>query len=330
MITAVTGATGHVGASLVRALIDDGRTVRAINRQPGAALAGLDVEFVVADVVDPDSLRRALAGVDVVYHLAALISIAGDPDGRVRATNVDGVRNVATAALEAGVRRFVHCSSVHAFDLERPGVITETSARAVDPHLPAYDRSKAAGEVELRKVVDQGLDAVITNPSGVLGPNDFAPSRMGAVFLALARRRLPSLVAGGFDWVDARDVATGMMAAETKGVTGENYLLGGHRHSIAELAALAEHCTGVRSPRVSAPMWLARATAPAGLWWSRWRGTQPLFTPESLHALLTDPTVSSAKAARELGHEPRATEDTVRDVYAWFRETASSPSDRRV
>ena len=230
----------------------------------------------------------------------------------------------ATAALEAGVRRFVHCSSVHAFDLERPGVITETSARAVDPHLPAYDRSKAAGEVELRKVVAQGLDAVIVNPSGVLGPNDFAPSRMGAVFLALARRRLPSLVAGGFDWVDVRDVATGMMAAEAKGVTGENYLLGGHRHSIADLAALAEHCTGVRSPacrhRCGWP-----ATAPAGLWWSRWRGTQPLFTPESLHALLTDPTVSSAKAARELGHEPRATEDTVRDVYAWFRETGILP-----
>ena len=271
-------------------------------------------------------MRRAFAGVDVVYHLAALISIAGDPDGRVRATNVDGVRNVATAALEAGVRRFVHCSSVHAFDLERPGVITETSARAVDPHLPAYDRSKAAGEVELRKVVDQGLDAVITNPSGVLGPNDFAPSRMGAVFLALARRRLPALVAGGFDWVDARDVATGMMAAEAKGRTGENYLLGrsptldrrpGH-------ARRAVHRRPVAA-RVGADVAGPRRPHPAGLWWSRWRGTQPLFTPESLHALLTDPTVSSAKAARELGHEPRATEDTVRDVYAWFRETGILP-----
>ncbi len=186
-MTAVTGATGHVGASLVRALLDDGRTVRAINRQPGAALAGRDVEFVVADVLEPDELQRAFEGVDVVYHLAALIAISGDPDGRVRATNVDGVRNAATAALDAGVRRFVHCSSIHAFDLERPGVITETSARAVHPHLPAYDRSKAAGEVELLEVVDQGLDAVITNPSGVLGPNDFSPSRMGAVFLALAR-----------------------------------------------------------------------------------------------------------------------------------------------
>ncbi len=216
MITAVTGATGHVGASLVRGLLDDGRTVRAINRRPSASLAGLDVEFVVADVLDRVALQRALRGVDVVYHLAGLISISGDPDGHVRATNVDGVRNAATAALDAGVRRFVHCSSIHAFDLEQPGVLTETSPRAVARQLPAYDRSKAAGEVEVRRVVDQGLDAVITNLTGVLGPNDFTPSRMGAVFLALVRRRIPALVAGGFDWVDVRDATAGMMAAEAR------------------------------------------------------------------------------------------------------------------
>ena len=90
--------------------------------------------------------RRAFDGVEVVYHLAAKISIAGDPDGSVRAINVDGVRNAASAALDAGVRRFVHVSSIHAFDCEQPGVIDETSPRAVRPSLPAYDRSKAAGE----------------------------------------------------------------------------------------------------------------------------------------------------------------------------------------
>jgi dihydroflavonol-4-reductase len=167
---------------------------------------------------------------------------------------------------------------------------------------------------------------VITNLTGVLGPNDFTPSRMGAVFLALARRRIPALVAGGFDWVDVRDATAGMMAAEARGRTGENYLLAGHRHSIVALAALAEQATGVRAPRVAAPMWLARATSPAGLWWAHWRRTQPLFTPESLHALWTDPTVSSAKATRELGYEPRPTQETVSDVYGWFREAGMLPA----
>jgi len=323
VITAVTGATGHVGANLVRALLDDGRTVRAINRQRSRALDGLDIEFVSADVLDADAMRRALEGVDVVYHLAALISIAGDPDGTVRATNVDGVRNTATAALHADVRRFVHCSSIHAFDLEHPGVITESSARAVRADLPAYSRSKAAGEIELLKAVDAGLDAVITNLTGVLGPFDFAPSHIGAVLLALARRRLPALVAGGFDWVDARDAAAGMIAAEVKGRTGERYLLGGYRQSMVDLAALAERATGVRAPRGVVPLWLARATSPAGLWWARWRGNEPLFTPESLRALAADPTVSWVKATRELGYEPRPTQETVDDVYAWFRETGA-------
>jgi dihydroflavonol-4-reductase len=319
VITAVTGATGHVGANLVRALLEDGRRVRAINRTRGPALDGLDVEFFAVDVLDAHALRRAFEGVDVVYHLAALISVAGDRDGHVRATNVDGVRNAANAALDAGVRRFVHCSSIHAFDLDRPGVVTEDSPRARGAHLPPYDRSKAEGEVELQRVVERGLDAVITNLTAVLGPYDFGPSRMGAVLLALARRRLPALVVGGFDWVDVRDACTGMIAAEAKGRTGENYLIAGHRLPIVDVAALAEAATGVRAPRFVAPMWLAQATAPAGLWWSRLRRSDPLFTPESLHALRKDPVVSTTKAAQELGYEARPLRDTVADSYAWFR-----------
>ena len=175
MNVAVTGAYGHVGANLVRALLDAGHSVRAVDLREGPALAGLDVTFARADVLDVDSLRPAFDGVEVVFHLAAKISIAGDPDGSVRAINVDGVRNAASAALDAGVRRFVHVSSIHAFDCDQPGVIDETSARALRPELPAYDRSKAAGEQALRTVIDRGLDAVIANLTGVIGPYDFTP-----------------------------------------------------------------------------------------------------------------------------------------------------------
>ena len=149
-------------------------------------------------------MRRAFAGRHV-YHLAAVISVVGPLGGLVESTNVFGTRMVAEAARLAGVGRLVHCSSVHAFDTEtshhRPRSTRPAHARP-GPRLPAYDRSKAAGEDELRRVIDRGLDATIVNPTGVIGPADEAPSRMGAVLRALWRRRMMAVVAGGFDWVD--------------------------------------------------------------------------------------------------------------------------------
>ncbi len=143
MLATVTGASGFVGGNLVRELLARGISVRAADRERGPALEGLDVEFVAVDVLEPDSLRAAFAGTDVVFHLAAVISISGDPTGIVRRVNVEGPANAATAALEQGVRRFVHCSSVHTFDLERCGPsLDERGPRSVADHCPAYDRSK--------------------------------------------------------------------------------------------------------------------------------------------------------------------------------------------
>ena len=216
MTTVVTGASGFLGGAVVRALLADNREVRAVDLVKGPTLDGLDVEFRVGNVLDPESLSTAFAGADSVCHLVALISIAGDPTGQVRRINVDGVRNVAQAALESGVSRMVHCSSVHAYDLETGGrSVTEESPRSTAPGLPAYDRSKAAGEVELRKVIEEGLDAVVVNPTGIIGPYDYAPSRMGQVFTAMFSGKLPALIHGGFDWVDSRDVANSLVASCT-------------------------------------------------------------------------------------------------------------------
>jgi dihydroflavonol-4-reductase len=274
---------------------------------------------MAADVLDVASLRTALDGAEVVYHLAARISVTGDPDGLVWATNVGGVRNVAEVALASGVRRFVHCSSVHAFDLDRSGGhLDERSPRADRPSLPAYDRSKAAGEWELRKVVQRGLDAVVVNPTGVIGPCDFEPSRMGTFFAALAQGRLPALVAGGFDWVDVRDVAEALIAAEERGRTGETYLVPGHWHSLRGLARMVAEVTGVSPPMVAVPMGVARLWGPLGTVLAR-RWDSPLLAgSESLHALRFGGAVSGEKAARELGHRPRPAMESVRDLYAWF------------
>jgi len=317
--TVVTGASGFLGGAVVRSLLEQGRKVRAVDLHRGPTLDGLDVEFIGADVLDPESLLAAFDGTETVYHLVGLISIAGDPTGQVRRINVDGVRNVAEAALENDVRRLIHCSSVHAFDLETVGKeVSEESVRATAPQLPAYDRSKAAGESALQDVIERGLDAVIVNPTGIIGPYDYVPSRMGEVFRALFSGKLPALIKGGFNWVDSRDVANSMLAAENLGRKGESYLLPGHQTSVTELAAIAEQVSGTPRPKVTVPMKLAKMWSPVGDRLSRRTGSALTFTRESLHTLEHNPPISGRKAREELGHQPRPIEETVSDIYDWF------------
>jgi len=328
MKVAVTGATGHVGANLVPALVQRGDDVRVLVHDNDAPLEGLDVERLRGDVRDAGSLRRVFEGVDVVFHLAAIISIDGDRHGLVRSVNVDGARNAARAALEAGVDRMVHFCSVHAFDqspLDQP--LDETRARVPDERgRPAYDRSKAAGERGVREVIAEGLDAVILHPTGIVGPGDHEPSRMGRVLLDLYHRSLPSLVHGGFDWVDVRDVVQSALSAADRGRTGESYLLSGRWGSVAEVAALACEATGVRPPRLTAPQWLARVGAPFTTAWGRITGREPLYTAESLAALRANRHIVCDKAAAELGHTPRPLRASIRDAYAWFAELGKLPA----
>jgi dihydroflavonol-4-reductase len=326
MLSVVTGAYGHVGANLVRALLDRGDRVRAADRRQTEALEGLDVEHVAIDVLDPASLEKAFAGADTVFHLAAIVSITGEQGGLVRRVNVEGPRNVARAAMACHVSRVVHCSSVHAFDLERCGPeLTEAGPRSVATHLPAYDRSKNEGENEVRAAIAEGLDAVIVNPTGIVGPHDYGPSRTGELLIQFRARKVPVNIGGEFDFVDVRDVVSGMLAVERSGRTGENYLLSGHRHTIKELAELATQVTGVTAPRISLPLSLIVGLAPLVL-----RLTPvnkiPLFTPESLHALRYGPSVCHHKASTELGYMPRPFIDTIRDTYAWFDRSRTSPA----
>ena len=320
MLSVVTGGYGFVGANLVRALLERGDEVRVVDKRKTESLAGLDVEHMHIDVLEPESLEPAFAGADTVFHLAAIISIVGDPTGEVHRTNVNGPRNASRAALAYGVKRFVHCSSVHAFDLERCGPeLTETAVRATMDHAPAYDRSKNGGETAVRAAIAEGLDAVIVNPSGIVGPNDYAPSRLGELLIQMRDRTLPVNIRGAFDFVDVRDVVAGMLAAERSGRTGENYILSGHRLSLDEVAELAERVTGVEGPRISMPISIITGLAPLFVRLTP-AGETPLITPESVHALRYSPSVCHHKASKELGYLARPFFETIRDTYAWFDE----------
>ncbi len=329
MTVLVTGASGHLGANLVRGLLDQGEQVRVLVHRSRAAFTDLGaavetgrLSFAEGSVLEPETLRPAFAECTRVFHLAGVISIDGDPDGWVRRVNVDGTANVAAVCRELGVGRLVHVSSVHAFEQNpRDQTLDETRARV--PSGPsrqhsAYDRSKAEGERAVLAEIERGLDAVVLNPTGIMGPIDFGPSRMGQLVADLAAGDLPALLDGGFDFVDVRDVSASVIAAGERGRCGEGYILGSAWYSLRELAAIVAEHSGRSAPRLVTPVWVARMGLPfaRGLSWAT--KTEPLFTRESLEVLVSNRSISSAKARRELGHAPRPLTETVADTLAWF------------
>ena len=320
----ITGASGRIGGVLTRALAEryGPGQVRAICRERRGTAADLDIAWVNGDILDRESLVAAFAGAETVFHLAALVSIDAVGARDFHRTNVLGTRNVVEAALECGVRRLVHVSSIHAYD-QHPlnEVLDEGRGPADGPHQAPYDRSKAAGEVEVRRGIDRGLEAVILNPTGVIGPCDGGPSLMGQFFLDLHRGRIPALVAGGYDWVDVRDVVAATMAAETRARCGENYLVSGHWRTARELALLARQAAGVAVPRLQLPVFVARLWAPCQVVLDRSRGRRPLYTPAAVRIMADgNRRISSAKARAELGFHPRPVAETVNDTYRWFDE----------
>jgi len=320
MLAAVTGAAGHLGANLVRSLINRDWQVRAVVHHEVKALEGLNIENVPGEVLEEESLRRAFEGVDVVFHLAGRISIVSWDRKEVEAVNIEGVRNVVNACKATGVNRLVHTSSFHAHKQEPLDELLNESRPLIESHnYPAYNYSKAEGERIVRAAIEQGLDAVIINPGGMLGPNDFKPSHFGSTLLSIAKGELPALVNAGLCWVDIRDVAEGMITACEHAEAGSKYILSGNWVSLVNIGQLVATIVGIEPPSVILPMWIAKSSAPLAAFLDLIRGKRPLFTPIAIKELESNPNISYAKANRELGYEPRPLEQTLSDTVDWFQ-----------
>ncbi len=333
-INVVTGAAGLVGANLVRALLAQDQPVRAVIHHDRRAVAGLPVALVEADVAQPASLRQAFTGADIVYHAAGVVSV--NPGGwlDLAATNVSGTRHVVEACLACGVRRLVFFSSIQALQAGPLGSLVDENRPLVsDSGLPPYDRSKAEAEREVQAGQKQGLETVVIYPTAILGPFDFKPSYIGQNVLKLATRRIPGLVQGGFDWVDARDVAAGAVQAGQTASGGDRFILSGHWCSVPEVARQIAALSGQPAPRWVMPMWLAWWAAPLMPLMARFTplasqgpaGREPIYTRVSLRALQSRARVTSALAARQLGYRPRPLQKTLADTVAWFRENGYLP-----
>lgn len=324
----VTGSTGFIGAALCRALLEAGYAVRALHRPTSnlSLLADLPVEHALGDLLRPDSLSAAMQGVDVVFHAAALLGSGGGSDaGRYYAVTVEGTRAVLQAALEAGVQRVVHTSSVAALGVParrgpawlQPALLDERHTwnfRA--DHWP-YGYAKYLAELEVQRAVADGLDAVIVNPSVVVGAGDVY-RQSTSVVVQTARRRRPVAVEGGLNLIAIQDVVSGHLAALERGQTGQRYILSAENMTIAEYLRRVAELVGAPAARVVLPAGLVRALA----WPYRWvEGMLQLPVDASqFHLAGYAFYYDNRKARLELGWTVNhKAEQAIREAYDWFR-----------
>jgi dihydroflavonol-4-reductase len=328
----VTGATGHIGNTLVRALVERGQRVRAM-LLPGedpTPLQGLGVEQVPADVLDFTSVLAAFGHVTCVYHLAGVISILPGPQPVLRAVNVVGTRHVLQAARQVGVERLIYTSSIHALRRVPHGVLIDESL-PFDPEgaISAYDASKAQASLEVLQAARAGIPATIVCPTGVIGPYDFRRSEIADLVLSCMRGEPQLYVDGAYDFVDVRDVAEGMIHACEYGRPGESYLLGGEQITVRRMLDSVAEITRRGFARIRVPLALARLVSRATPAYYRLTRARPRITPYSLETLASNSNISHAKAARELGFVPRPLRQSMEDMVRWLQENRQNIAGAR-
>lgn len=317
IIVAVTGANGHIGNNLCRMLLKKGMEVRALINNNDSSIKGLDVNKVKGSVTDKESLVGLIDGADYVFHLAAIISIGDVSKKKLFEVNVEGTRNVVNLCKRFAVKRLIHFSSIHALKNNRSGLIDEKTPLAGKGSY-LYDQSKAEAERVVLKASSEGLNAIILNPTAVVGPNDFIPSKVGKLIIKAAKGKLPFIIKGGYDWVDVRDLTQAAVSAMTLGQSSERYILGGKWASLKHVTEIIADRANRIKPIV-VPLFLAKIGLPFIHAYSYLSRTKVLYTKEALNIVAQKGTnIICEKAKKELGFESRSLPETFLDTYNWF------------
>ncbi len=316
----VTGGSGHVGGNLVRELLSRGYEVDCLVRSDTRALDNLDVNLVKGDMLNPKDIAPLMIDSDVVFHSAAFVAVEKIQEDLMYKINVEGSRSIATAAVESGVKKMVHFSSVHAFEQQPTSEpLVEARPLVTNPKALPYDRTKAEAQKAVLGYRDQGLEVNVIHPTGIIGPYDFKPSRMGKVLRDISNGNMPFAINNGFNWVDVRDVAKSAVSCVENGIDGQNYILPGHWASIPHLSTMIKQITGNRTHLVSVPFWMAYLALPFASISSRISGKRPSFSRGSLQALAIQcRNIPGTLANEHLEHQPRQLEETIHDTVSWL------------
>jgi dihydroflavonol-4-reductase len=320
--TLITGATGLVGSAVARKLAADGFRVRALVRpnSPRFHLAGVELEFASGDIRDRASVRRAMADVRYVFHVAADYRLWARDPTEIFAANVDGTRIVMEEAKRVGAERVVYTSSVATLGLRDDGsAADETVPLSVEEGIGPYKRSKIAAERLVEAMVaDSALPAVIVNPSTPIGPRDVKPTPTGRIIVEAARGRVPGFLDTGLNLVHVDDVADGHIAALRRGAIGERYILGGDNVLLADMLADIARMVGRRPPRLRLPLAVVIPVAYAAQATAWLTGREPFTTLDGIRMAAHRMFFTAAKAERDLGFRARNYREALADAVNWF------------
>jgi dihydroflavonol-4-reductase len=333
----ITGIGGHLGNTVARELLSAGETVRgfALPNEDVTMLYGDAVSIVRGDVRDKASMEPLFYGLkpeDEIYfiHCAGIVSVASKYDQRVVDVNVTGTQNVVSLCKEHNVKKLVYISSVHALpELPHGNVIHEVEGFQAEAVIGLYAKTKAAATQIVLDAARAGLDATVIHPSGIIGPNDYGHGHLTQMVISYLNGSLTACVEGGYDFVDVRDVADGVIAATDKGKKGECYILSNRYIPVRELLNTLSRVTGGRKITTVLPLWFAKLTAPIAELYYRIRHESPLFTRYTLYTLTSNARFTYEKARRDLGYKPRDISATIKDTVAFLTKERKSVFRKR-
>ena len=328
----ITGATGFLGRTVLAQLKDAKPEIRALvmDGDPLARELPQNVRVMAGDVCDEAALERFFAGADehtCVIHCAGMISVATHPGDRIYRVNVDGTKNVLKRCRELGIGKLVYVSSVHAIPEKPKGMeIAETTVFSPELVKGDYAKSKAMATALVLQAAKEGLNASVVFPSGIIGPGDLGKGSITNMLLSFLAGKLPLAVKGGYDFVDVRDVAAGILACAERGLPGHGYILSGHYATSRDILDLVKKTVNLRRSVSYLPICFAKLVAPIYEKISLRRCEPLYFTPYSIAVLDSNGAFSRNAAATALGYTPRPLSSTIRDTVLWLKEKMGGKS----
>ena len=321
----LTGATGFVGSAVLRQLLKKSLDVRALARPGGDRrnIAGLACEVVEGDLTDTSSYKHSLIGCTAVFHVAADYRLWAPDSAAMDRVNIDATRDLFRLATDNGAERIVYTSSVATLGINRDNTpADEETPSTYHQMIGTYKRSKYLAEEEVRRLVsDEGIPAVIVNPSAPIGPRDLKPTPTGRIIVDAANGKIPAYVDTGLNFVHVEDVAQGHLDAFEKGKVGERYILGGQNMTLIEMLTSICDQVGRKPPVIKIPHRLllpvAHIAETISVFTGKW---EPFVTVDSVKMASKKMYFSSQKAETLLGYKSRPAETAVNDAVEWYRE----------
>ena len=321
--TLVTGGTGFIGGNLVEELVSQGEDVRVLVRKTSdtETVRELGVDLVIGDLNDIDSLRKALNGCETLYHTAALfeIRLSREQKKQVYTINVNGTRNILSAALKEGVEKVVYTSTVATMAIRDEDGLIREDMKNTSPLPNDYAKSKYLAEIEAQEFYKKGLPLVVVAPTWVIGSGDTRPTPSGKTIIDFLQGKLPGYIEVFLNLVYVKDVARGHIQAAKKGRIGEKYILGGENVTMSELMELLSEISGKKTPR-KIPRWMILITGYFQFFWSMLTGKPPMIPIEFVKESRIDMRCDLSKATKELGYHITPLRDALIETMNWYKE----------